>query len=72
MEKELIITGEAAKQMADFFGWPYKEPKFIYTREGKYDVYGTYESGLDYDKDGYSFDWDWMIYGKDFFTWQKK
>lgn len=69
MENELIITGESAKQMTEFFGWPYREPTFIYTKEGD-GIYGTYDSGLDYDKDGHTFDWDWMIYGKNFWTWQ--
>lgn len=60
MVKELIITGEQAKQMADFFGFPYIEPKFVYIREGN-SIYGTYESGFDYQRDGHTFDWDWVI-----------
>ena len=60
------ITGEQAHAMAEFFGWPHKEPVFTFTREGltsmgNLGVYGQYDAGLDYNKDGYTFEWEWKI-----------
>lgn len=61
---ELIIAGDSAKQMAEFFGWPCKEPKFSFTKEKGFrsvGIYGSYDSGMIYEKDGFTFEWEWYI-----------
>ena len=54
------IDGEAARQLANCFGWPFKIPVFEFSNEnGK--LFGSYDAGLDYAKDGYTFEWEWKI-----------
>lgn len=57
---KIKIEGDLAHNLAELFEWPHKEPVFIFTKEPQ-GCYGGYDSGLDYDKDGYTFEWEWQI-----------
>lgn len=58
---KVILKGEDAENLANCFGWPVGIfPKFEFTNEyGQ--LYGSYDAGLNYEKDGFTFEWEWEI-----------
>ena len=60
IDKSMTIDGELAKELAEVFDWPAKLPVFTFTREyGR--LFGSYDAGFEYNKDGHTFSWDWEI-----------
>ena len=55
------ITGDVARRLAESRGIPAKEPVFEITVEGN-GIYMGYDSGLDYDKDGSTYETEWKLW----------
>lgn len=59
--KSVRIEGQTAVDLAFLFGWPAKNPYFEFEMEADGEIYAEYSAGLDYEKDGYTFDWNWKM-----------
>ena len=55
--EELYLSKDVAFQVAKLFNFPARDPEVILTNEnGRFFI--SYNSGMDYFKDGYQFEWD--------------
>jgi hypothetical protein len=62
MEKQFKLDEANSRMLAYCFGWPIgKKPEFIFTQEHDGQLYGEYDAGLDYNIDGYTFEWEFKI-----------
>ena len=59
--KTYEIKGDQAHEIAEVLGWPHKNPVVVFENVGNGELVGGYDAGLDYDKDGYTFEWEWFI-----------
>ena len=55
------ITGDVAHRLAASRKMPAKEPVFEITVEGN-EVWMTYDSGMDYQIDGYTYETEWKLW----------
>lgn len=54
------LRGKEARKLAECFDWPSKQPVFEFFNEVG-NLFISYDSGLDYQKDGRTFEWESRI-----------
>jgi hypothetical protein len=47
--------------MAKCFGWPFTDKSSFQFENANGELFGGYDAGLDYNKDGITFEWEWRI-----------
>lgn len=61
MNSDVLITGEKAIELAKLFQIPYKEPVWEFVVDVDGQMYLGYDSGLDYEGDGYTYEAEWKL-----------